>query len=275
MRSSDALSSVGPGHFAGDLLGRKVFNVPGCVPSPEHPTPVLFVHGTAGNTAMWLPAARALKKRGYCVYGWDYGKLPAREQALFPGFYGLADINDNAKELAANVERVKQMTGAKQVDLVGHSQGGTLTKKYIAQLGGADSVRRVVAAGGSFHGTTMGGMTEVAESKGGQQTRSRVRAGDQQRWNSEHIRELNTFPDTDPRVVYTSIYSPSDGVVTPYSSSMLESVGGADVANVNVEATCGGYVNHIFMPMNRKITAMVVWGLEREVGDHAPKGCRF
>jgi len=74
-------------------------------------------------------------------------------------------------------------------------------------------------------------------------------------------------------VVYTSLYSASDGVATPFTSSMLESVDGADVANVEVQAVCGGRVNHIFMPQNPKITALVAWGLERDRGDHTPTRC--
>lgn len=53
---------------------------------------------------------------------------------FLPGFYGLADVDSNAKELAANVEKVKTLTGAEKVDIVGHSQGAMLAKKYIVQL---------------------------------------------------------------------------------------------------------------------------------------------
>lgn len=255
---------------ANKLPFNKVFNVPGCVPSPEHPTPVLFVHGTAGNSAMWLPAGRVLKERGYCVYAYDYGKLPFYEQVRFPGLYGLGDVDRSALELAANIRKVKQMTGSRKVDLVGHSQGAMLAKKYIAQLGGADNVRRVVSAGGSFHGTTMHGSVWL---QGEGDPSASVRAGDQQRANSAHIRRLNTFPDTDPRVVYTALYTPFDEIVTPGTSATLKSVNGADVANVNVQKLCGGYVNHIFMPLNPNIQNMVVWGLEREPGDRNPTKC--
>lgn len=107
----------------------------------------------------------------------------------------------------------------------------------------------------------------------GESSSSSIQSPSQQHWNSEHIRTLNAFPDTDPRVVYTSLYSASDGVATPFTSSMLESVDGADVANVEVQAVCGGRVNHIFMPQNPKITALVAWGLERDRGDHTPTRC--
>ena len=248
-----------------------VFNDPNCTPAAEHPTPVLFVHGTAGNSAMWLPTAKALKERGYCVFAWDFGKLPPEEQVFLPGFYGLADVDSNAKELAANVEKVKELTGSDKVDIVGHSQGAMLAKKYIAQLDGANNVRRVVGAGGSFHGTTGSGLMEGKQKQGSSSTS--IKSPSQQHWDSEHIRTLNTFPDTDPRVVYTSLYSENDGVVTPYTNSILESVDGADVANVEVQSVCGGKVNHIFMPQNPKITALVTWGLERDRGEHTPTRC--
>nr|VDG64235.1 Lipase A [Streptococcus thermophilus] len=275
--SSEGSSGTGPlgssGLAPGGVSGKAatVYNDPNCTPAPEHPTPVLFVHGTAGNSAMWLPTAQVLKERGYCVFAWDFGKLPPQTQALLPGFYGLADVDANARELAANVNKVKALTGAEKVDIVGHSQGALLAKKYIAQLDGADNVRRVVGAGGSFHGTTGSGlMTDDSLAQTGS---SALVSASQQHWNSPHMRTLNTFPDTDPRVVYTSLYSTSDGVVTPYTSSILASVDGADVANVDAQAVCGGHINHIFMPQNPKITNLVVWSLEREVGVHAPATC--
>lgn len=49
-------------------------------------------------------------------------------------------------------------TGAEQVDLVGHSQGGLLARQYLKFNGGAAKTDHVVTLGATNHGTTMSGI---------------------------------------------------------------------------------------------------------------------
>ncbi len=53
-------------------------------------------------------------------------------------------------------------TGAKKVDLVGHSQGGMMPRYYIKNLGGASKVDTLVGLAPSNHGTTLEGLFTLA-----------------------------------------------------------------------------------------------------------------
>ena len=49
-------------------------------------------------------------------------------------------------------------TGASQVDIVGHSQGGMMPGYYIKFLGGASKVHTLIGLAPSNHGTTIDGL---------------------------------------------------------------------------------------------------------------------
>ncbi|MEO5311790.1 alpha/beta fold hydrolase [Corynebacterium sp. c24Ua_83] len=102
-------------------------NNPTCVPSPEHPNRVVFIHGTSDNSTRWQKAANALSMQGFCTWAFNYGK------PNLLGRYAIVDIDDSAKEIASTIDYILSVTGAEKVDLVGHSQGGLHLKKYIAE----------------------------------------------------------------------------------------------------------------------------------------------
>lgn len=235
--------------------------------APSHETPVLYVHGINSRAAAFRPNAQHLRDHGFWVWGYDYGDMIA------PGFFGVGNLDAIVEDVADNVERVLRHTGAAQVDIVAHSQGALMTKLFIA-AGGAEKVRRVVAMGGNFHGTDLRGRADWAGEVAARLPilTSIVAPGAAQQlvgspWATQHA----GLPDTDPRVVYTSIYSPADTVVTPNSASVLQPVDGADVANIDSAEWYDGYAPlHPLMPRDPLYAELTVWGLTRERGEHTP-----
>ena len=114
-----------------------------CQPSEDHPYPVVLVPGTFESMAKnWSTLSPRLKNQGYCVFALNYGETN--------GLDATGPVAESAKELAPFVDAVLAATGAKKVDLVGHSQGGhaTLfsaaasTRRHDVRLRGARGPRR-------------------------------------------------------------------------------------------------------------------------------------
>jgi triacylglycerol esterase/lipase EstA (alpha/beta hydrolase family) len=204
-----------------------------CRPSAAHPRPVVLVHGTFENRANnWAALSPLLKADGYCVYALDYGQRPAGNP-----FAGTAHVADSARELAVFVDRVRSASGARKVDIVGHSQGGMMPRHYLRFLGGAAKVRALIGLTPSNHGTTVGGITAlVAAIPGAAATfAAGCPACTDQFVGSAFLARLNAGGDTVPGVAYTVVTTRYDEVVTPYTSAFLR---GPGVRNIVVQDQC-------------------------------------
>lgn len=234
-----------------------LFNDPSFTPS--HATPVLYVHGINSRTIAFRRNARLLKDHGHWVWGYDYGKMS------ITGFAGTGELEDMVGELSGNVDHVLRETGADRLNLVAHSQGGLLVKLYIAR-GGAEKVERVVAMGANFHGTDLRGYAERINHITGKNPKFWQRVATpsavQQLAGSSWTLDNLDIPDTDPRVIYTSLYSRRDHVVTPVETSILQSVDGADVVNMEIP----GAPLHPLMPRDKETAELTLWGLTRGPG---------
>jgi triacylglycerol lipase len=112
-----------------------------CRPTSRHPRPVVLVHGTAGNkNTNWQTHAPLLANNGYCVFALTYGVSAGTPKGA-DQFGGLDKIETSAKQLAAFIAKVRRATGAKKVDILGHSQGTLMPNYYLNYLGGAPYVR--------------------------------------------------------------------------------------------------------------------------------------
>ncbi|MFC9273495.1 esterase/lipase family protein [Streptomyces zhihengii] len=204
-----------------------------CKPSQAHPRPVVLVHGTFGNSVdNWLVLAPYLVKRGYCVFSLDYGQLPG-----VPFFHGLGPVEESAAQLDAFVARVRGATGAAEVDIVGHSQGGMMPRHYLKFLGGAAEVNALVGIAPSNHGTTLGGLTRLLPYFPGVVglIDEHTPALADQVAGSAFLTRLNQGGDTVPGVRYTVIATRWDEVVTPWRTQYLS---GPDVRNVLLQDLC-------------------------------------
>jgi triacylglycerol esterase/lipase EstA (alpha/beta hydrolase family) len=228
-----------------------------CKPTAAHPRPIVLVHGTGSSMQQVFPVlSPALKEEGYCVFALNYGGIPTwynPKQII----WGVADIKRSAYELSTFVDAVLARTGAGQVDLVGHSQGGVVARQYLKFGGGADTsdparnkVGSLVALGPTNHGTTFNGQQQLynvlAQSGLSADVINWVifgLAGRQQLVGSRLINDLNATSETMPGINYTIIAAKDDDVVTPPESSFLASDGG-NVRNIWVQDGCPGPVGH-------------------------------
>lgn len=241
-----ALATLAAATFA--LLGASLMGVPAaqadtidvsppgandwsCKPSAAHPYPVVLVPGTFENMAKnWATMSPALKSQGYCVFALNYGATN--------GVDATGPVADSARQLAPFVEKVLASTGARKVDLVGHSQGGMMPRYYLGFIGGADKVNHLVGIAPSNHGTR-GLITPTpdavppATSVGG----SNCQACADQQAGSPFLTELNSIGDTVPGPAYTVISTTHDEVVTPYPSQFLAGPA-QQVTNITIQDKC-------------------------------------
>ncbi len=217
-----------------------------CKPSAAHPRPVVLVHGTFADMAdSWQALSPLLVNNGYCVFALNYGAADGSD-AL--GVYGIGDIAQSAQQLATFVDQVLSATGANQVDIVGHSQGGMMPRYYIKYLGGSSLVHTLVGLAPSNNGTTIDGLTAVAGylPDANQFVGAACTACAQQKVGSSFLENLNAGGDTVAGVNYTVIESRYDEVVTPYTSAFLS---GPDVTNITLQDQCSlDFGEHLSMP---------------------------
>ena len=187
-----------------------------CRPPAAHPYPVVLVHGTFGQAADMGSVATDVRAAGYCVYALEYGN------------HGTGPIARSAQQLAAFVDGVLAATGARKVELVGHSQGGMMPRYYLRFLGGAARTAALVGLAPSNHGTT-NPLVDVAGLV--------CTACDEQEAGSAFLAQLNAGRDVEPGVGYTVIATVFDEVVLPYRSQFLAGPAG-QVANVTVQRRC-------------------------------------
>ncbi|QKW33137.1 alpha/beta fold hydrolase [Actinomadura sp. NAK00032] len=209
-----------------------------CRPSGEHPVPVVLVHGTTSNLGFsGARLAPILANAGYCVYAFNYGETSSSLGRV----YGLGDITESARTMSAFVDRVLAATGTTRVDVIGNSQGGMMPNYYIKRLGGAAKVRTMVGLAPTNHGTTMGGLVDIARSLnvlGLVNDAFRfigAPAYPQQEEGSDFQTALFADGDTVPGVRYLTIATTHDNTVTPLTNSFLH---GGDSTNVLLQDLC-------------------------------------
>ncbi|MCP3798361.1 alpha/beta fold hydrolase [Allokutzneria sp. A3M-2-11 16] len=223
--------------------------------------PVILLHGTHVNMLLnWNTLSPLLKNNGYCVFALNYGGLRLGQIG------GTGDIPTSGAELVAFVNRVLAKTGARQVDLVGHSLGGTLAQYYVKFLGGAPKVHDIVGLGPTSHGSSALGFDAwirallTAFPKLAGFISSVDPAALQQLRGSAFITKLNSLPDTVPGVRYTTIATRYDAVVTPYTSQFLS---GANVNNVVLQDICANdFADHLALAFDHVALRVVLNALD-------------
>jgi len=197
-----------------------------CKPTAAHPYPIVLVHGLGATMyENWFYMSPLLAARGYCVFALTYGLNPQ-----FPYFGGVLPIEQSAPELGSFVNRVLAATGAKKVDLVGHSEGTFMPEYWLKYLGGASKVAKYVAMAPLYHGTDVVGAAQLiaAGAPFGVSQAVLGLVGDYCGSCGEFIAGSNTVKKLNanggpevPGIKYTTIMSDHDELVVPYTSGML------------------------------------------------------
>ncbi|VXB80222.1 esterase/lipase family protein [Arthrobacter sp. 8AJ] len=234
-----------------------------CKPSAEHPYPVVLVPGTFESMEKnWSTLSPDLKSQGYCVFALNYGATN--------GVYATAPVKDSAKELAPFVDAVRSATGAKQVDLVGHSQGGMMPRYYMGFLGGAKFVHQLVGIAPSNHGTEGVILPPPDLVPTPDYTAAGCAACADQQAGSPFMKELNSIGDTVAGPAYTVISTTHDEVVIPYNSQFL-SGSARQVTNITIQDKCpADVIEHDQTPNDPVVHQLVANALAQASGPADP-----
>ncbi|MFD3703840.1 esterase/lipase family protein [Nocardia sp. NPDC058658] len=221
-----------------------------CKPTAAHPRPVILVHAT------WLDAyadyagmSQQITDAGFCTFTFNYGRSNMLEGgglgSLLPNIQATGYIQDSAKQLSTFVDRVLAATGSDEVDLIGHSQGGTMANWYTKFEGGAAKTQKLITFGATHHGTTLNGIGSLGRAVNnlGIDVLGPVEilvghAGIQQTVGSQFIKDLNRDGDTIAGVDYTVVATRYDEITNPWQLTFLDAGPGATVRNITLQDGC-------------------------------------
>lgn len=221
-------------------------------PTLDRPYPVVLIHGTISSKNVWQNLVLRLREDNFVVFAPDFG------------VHGTQDIPTSAEDVGAYIEQVREATGAEQVDVVGHSQGGLLARYWINEMGGEDVVHHLVSLGAPHRGTTLMGMlgplltTEMTQRMAAATIR-RVfgAAGMQQIIGSPLMDTLAASPDTRPHIRYTCLATRNDSTVVPHENAFLSEREDAVVHNAFVQDLGVARCRHDELPSHPGVQALV------------------
>lgn len=171
----------------------------------ESGRPVIVVNGTFGPNFFYEPLKWRLESDGYRVWTFELVNL------------GVSDINQSARALEAFVADVRGRTGASQVDLIGHSQGGLVARQYIKAYGGSSTVNNLITLSAPNYGTELANLVDLFAGY----LCGEVASCQQMAVGSDFLAELNSRDDTYGPVRYTTFRTLWDEVVLPVDNAIL------------------------------------------------------
>ncbi|KAF9957416.1 hypothetical protein BGZ72_001841 [Mortierella alpina] len=224
-------ASAGPLKFGG-------YNDFNCKPSPDHPNPIIMLHGTVGNAAgsfFYFGPRFALK--GYCAFAYDYGKIEG-----IPVAAGIDDLMVSGQQVSDLVDKVLASTGASKVDFLGHSGGSNLMRVYVKYFNGVSKTGALTAIGSNQYGTEFAHLVTLLKKANLWDPATTVlekvcKACLQLTTDCEFNQKLNEGGDTYPELRYLMLASKYDELITPYTQGFLRTLG-PNVHNVVLQDLC-------------------------------------
>jgi triacylglycerol lipase len=210
--------------------------------------PVLVVGGLAEPQIALNALQGSLRNAGLTVFTMA---LPG----LIPG---TQDIRTSAPAVAHRAQQVLSQTGASQLDVVSHSEGGLAVRYYIKNLGGASQVRRHVSLGTPQHGTELANLIESIPLVGDVAARTCVACA-QMAVGSPFLADLNSPTDVPGAVTYTALGTTHDELVTPAPQASFLHDGGT---NASVQQFCpNDGAGHVLLLFDAPTAGLVVSAL--------------
>lgn len=206
-------------------------NDPDCTSDHE---PVILVHGTLEDmTQNWAVFGPALRAAGYCPWALD---LPDRASV---------DLETTVEALADFTWEVLATTGAEEVAMVGHSQGGMQIRHLVLHAvqgdPGFDGLETRVTDAVSLSGSHQGTEEQFHSGQHADDT-PHCRACSQQKaghpFYTDHLNAGELTPGT---ANYTQIQTEHDEIVQPYENAFLPPADADDeaqVTNVLLQDAC-------------------------------------
>lgn len=221
--------------------------------------PVLVLHGTMDSAGSWSKLASTLRERGRTVVLPSFGER------------GTGSVAESLSDLEQLVTLVLQRIGARQLDIVGHSQGGLLAYLMVQNmvLGRGlptQTIRRVVSVSGStkgalwprpfsvlgYHGAWLAATIGGSAMKD-QLTLARSVA------KREFQPPLAKYP-ADRLPDWISIVSAGDGIVSPASALSTDDYPGAKT--LTTEEELGRSIMHWLQQRDPDVVKLIAEQLE-------------
>lgn len=251
-------------HPGSSLPGSNDFS---CKPTAAHPRPVVLVHGTGGaKTTNWGAYVPMLKNRGYCVFALTYGALKGWPWP-FTAVGGMDFQQVSAAQLAKFVNRVLKATGAKTVDLIGHSQGTYMPTYYLKYYGGASKVTKYVSLAPLWRGTGSLNpvMNKLGEAIGAVPMPMCIGCGAMLPGSPFNKKIWKGGSPYVKGVSYTNIMTRFDELVVPFTAGYVKGRKGEDVTNIVVQDTCSrDFSDHLAIAGSRRAAYFALNALDPE-----------
>lgn len=200
--------------------------------TPDPLPRVVLVSGYGGDGRDLAPLVDALQDQGRTV------------SVLPPVGDNTGDLKKQAEALGAFVEvELDGQDETDQVDVIGYSAGGVVSRLWVRDYGGDAVARRVLTIAAPHHGTALAGLADLAGLCGG--------ACAQLVPDSELLDALNDGDETPAGPDWISIWSESDRTVTPPGTAELAGALTFTVQSVCPDDTPG----HALLPASPVVVA--------------------
>jgi triacylglycerol lipase len=214
-----------------------VFSPAAASPNASVPGVVVLVPGYGGSTAGVDVLAAHIRGMGMST-----------EVVTLPG-NGTGDLGAQAVVLNGYVNRALR-SGAGQVDVVGYSAGGVVTRLWDEQDGGAQKVHRIITLGSPLNGTKIAAAGNAADPAACPLACQELVPG------STLLTRLRSVP-LGRKPGWLSLWTTDDQTVRPPDSAQL-----AGAVNVPLQSVCPGIViQHGQLPTSPLVIGIVLTAL--------------